>query len=72
MDPKRRGYVAYMLRLWRVHDGQKTIWHASLQDVRGGPRLGFADLDQVVAYLRQELNLPSEPRPSDREPDSLP
>jgi len=61
MDPKRRGHVAYLLRLWRVDNGMEAIWRASLQDVRTGERLGFAGLDEAFAYLRQQLEPPPKP-----------
>jgi hypothetical protein len=67
MDPKR-GHLAYLLRLWRVDNGPQAIWRASLQDVRTGERLGFAGLDEAIAYLRQQLRPPSDPRHSDRDP----
>ena len=46
-------YVAYLLRLWR-EKGRKTIrWRASLEDPHSGEKLGFAHLDELVAFLRQ-------------------
>lgn len=69
MDPKRRGHLAYLLRLWRVDNGAQAIWRASLQDVRTGERLGFAGLDEAVSHLRQQLDPTPEPRHPDRHPD---
>lgn len=54
MDPRQRGHLAYLLRLWRVDNGTEAIWRASLQDVRSGERLGFASLNEAVAFLRQQ------------------
>jgi hypothetical protein len=54
----RRGrveHLAYLLRLWRVGRGNEAVWRASLQDVHGGERLGFASLDEACAFLRQQL-----------------
>ncbi len=45
------GYHALLLRLWR--EGAEGAWRASLQDAGSGERLGFADLEQLFAYLRQ-------------------
>jgi hypothetical protein len=42
---------SYLLRLWRDKPAGK--WHASLQDVRSGERIGFADLERLFAYLRR-------------------
>lgn len=48
-------YVSYLLRLWR--EGEETAgWRASLHDPHTGARLGFASLDDLVAYLRQETD----------------
>jgi hypothetical protein len=55
MKREPSGYRAYLLRLWRIEDGEKAIWRASLQDVRTGQRLGFADLDEAIAHLRKEI-----------------
>jgi len=53
-------YFSYLLRLWR--EGEETAgWRASLHDPRTGARLGFASLDDLVAYLRQKTD--AEPGP---------
>lgn len=69
MDPPQRGHLAYLLRLWRADNGTEAIWRASLQDVRTGERLGFAGLDEVVAYLRQQLTSSPRPKDLDRDPN---
>jgi len=46
-------YQAYLLRLWRV-DGEGTKlaeWRVSLEDPHTGERLGFANLEQLFAFL---------------------
>ncbi|MFN2186199.1 MAG: hypothetical protein ACK2UU_19625 [Anaerolineae bacterium] len=53
------GYVSYLLRLWREKDGQTTWWRASLQDSHSGERIGFAHLDELVAFLREQTGLAS-------------
>jgi hypothetical protein len=70
MDPKRRGHLAYLLRLWRVDNGAQAIWRASLQDVRTGEQRGFAGLDEAVAFLRQQLDLPLGSGDADHDPGS--
>jgi hypothetical protein len=72
MDLGRRGQMAYLLRLWQERNGERVIWRASLQDVRGGKPLGSADLDRAVAYLRQQMEEATEPRRSGRAPDPAP
>ena len=54
--PRRPNYRAYILRLWRVDNGPQATWRASLQDVHGRVRRGFASLDDAVAYLHAELS----------------
>ena len=51
------GYVSYLLRLWREKGGQTTRWRASLQDPHSGQRVGFAHLDELVAFLREQIGL---------------
>jgi hypothetical protein len=57
-DPREageaRGYIAYLLRLWRERDGELSRWRASLQDPRSGERVGFARLEELFRFLRQE------------------
>ena len=48
-------YLAYLLRLWRTGGEESAAWHASLQDARTGQRIGFACLDDAVAYLKQRM-----------------
>jgi hypothetical protein len=50
-------YVSYLLRLWREKGGQTTWWRASLQDPHSGERVGFAHLDELVAFLREQIGL---------------
>ena len=69
VGPHQGHALVYLLRLWRITNGEQVIWRAALQDVRTGERRGFASLDQAVAFLRQELEGPPEPRHPDRDPD---
>ena len=47
-------YLAYMLRLWQVRDDDELLWRASLEDPHTGARRGFASLEMLVAFLREE------------------
>jgi hypothetical protein len=60
--------LAYVLRLWRVTEGEEAIWHASLQDVRSGERVGFADLEGACRYLRTRIELASGGSPREDAP----
>jgi hypothetical protein len=62
---KERGYLSYLLRLWRAGPGatgaradamrtQGEGWRASLEEIPTGARHAFADLDALCAYLRAQ------------------
>jgi hypothetical protein len=59
-DPYRPSrYRAYLLRFWeegRGHPDLPGAWRFSLEDPRSGQRQGFASLEALVGFLRQEMN----------------
>jgi hypothetical protein len=56
---KPGAYRAYLLRLWReTEDG---AWRMSLQDSVTSERLGFPDLESLMAYLALVMTQPSNP-----------
>ncbi|NLG28352.1 MAG: hypothetical protein GX557_10600 [Chloroflexi bacterium] len=54
MGEPERGYRAYLLRLWRVEEAGCPNWRASIEEVRTRERHGFANLDALLAWLREE------------------
>jgi hypothetical protein len=59
---KKHGeYIAYMLRLWPVRNKTKQVWRASLEDAHTGERVGFASLDELFGYLRQQTGVEAKP-----------
>jgi hypothetical protein len=61
VSEKRSDYLSYLLRLWRVSGGgephsmgEKAIWRASLKSTRTGERRGFASLDELFDFLREQ------------------
>jgi hypothetical protein len=54
MSSEERRYISYLLRLWQTTSGDETAWRASLEDSETGERKGFADLDALLAFLRQQ------------------
>lgn len=62
-------YRSYLLRLWRVETGGGTMWRASLETVGTGARHGFAQLQDLYAFLEAEVqgNDTNPPRPSQAE-----
>jgi len=51
-------YGAFLLRYWEER-GQKTqhdtVWRFSLEDAHTGRRRGFASLEQMIAFLQDQL-----------------
>ncbi len=56
MDNQRRGYLAYLLRLWQTGDSQSPAWRVSLEDPRSGQRLGFVDLESAFVFLKEQIH----------------
>jgi hypothetical protein len=52
MTSQRSGYLAYLLRLWRVRNGEEAHWRASLEDAHAGERYGFGSLQALFEFLR--------------------
>ena len=50
-------YLAYMLRLWRVDDGARLVWRASLESPHSGERRAFADLEDLFSFLHQRTEV---------------
>jgi hypothetical protein len=48
-----RGYLAYLVRLWAVHDDGELVWRASAEDAHTGERRAFADLAGLCAFLQE-------------------
>ncbi len=44
---------SFVLRLWCSNAAETTYWQASLENSRTGERIGFADLEQLFAYLME-------------------
>ncbi len=54
-------YVSFLLRLWRVSDegksqpgAKKAVWRASLENPHTSERKGFAGLDELFSFLREQ------------------
>ena len=75
MDQEQPKYFSYLLRLWREsdkemphqidessdHTEKRPIWLASLQSSLTGQRKGFANLEDLFAFLRQQTGAVSDP-----------
>jgi hypothetical protein len=56
MAKERRRYIAYLLRLWRPDNDDRLAWRASLEDPHSGERKGFADLESMCLFLKEQLD----------------
>jgi hypothetical protein len=55
----------YLLSLWQ----EGTAWRAALRPADGGPRLGFGDLEQLVAFLLRLQDQHPVAHPADPTPE---
>ncbi len=66
---KPHNYHAYLLRIWLAQGvGQDVGWQASLQDAIGHRRIGFASLEELFAFLMNEIE--NNPERGELEPDT--
>lgn len=49
--PPMGNYLAYLLRLW--HEGE-GIWRGTMENPHTGERHAFADVESLLAFLRQQ------------------
>jgi hypothetical protein len=54
MMVERPGYLAYMLRMWRVDTEEGIAWRASVESPHTGERQGFASLETLFAFLTEK------------------
>ena len=54
MSEKQPRYLSYLLRLWPVQENEHTTWRASLESAHTGERQGFADVEALSAFLREQ------------------
>lgn len=55
---KAPNYHIFMLKCWPEHqqgNGFTTFWRFSLEDPTTGQRKGFAQLDDLLVSIRQQL-----------------
>ena len=63
---ERPDYQSYLLRLWRVDEGENGM-QASLESTHTGQRRGFADLEAMLDFLRRQMAAQSERRSDERQ-----
>ena len=60
MSDKGERYASYLLRLWQTTSGNKVVWRASLENSQTGERQGFASLEALFNFLRQQTDTETE------------
>lgn len=48
-------YASYLLRFRQVRNDQRTVWAASAQCIATGEQRPFADVEDLVEFLRAEF-----------------
>jgi hypothetical protein len=71
VNKEQTDYLAYQLRLWWVRSGERAIWRASLKSARTRECRGFASLDDLFDFLRQQTNVSLDPDGSGSISDSV-
>ena len=56
MGKKQPNYISYLLRVWRANGNGEIAWRASLESPHTGERTGFANLDELFVFLRQQID----------------
>jgi hypothetical protein len=51
---KPKEYLSFLLRLWRVKQNDENGWRASLENPHTGEVRGFASLEALWNFLREE------------------
>ena len=60
MKKEQPSYLSYLLRLWQTNNSGTRIWRASLESPGTGERRGFANLQDLFAFLEAQVGLESE------------
>lgn len=54
MSKEKRRYISFLLRLFETESKGDLVWRASLERSGTEERWGFASLDELFAFLRQQ------------------
>ena len=57
MRREQHRYLSYLLRLWQIKSEDELVWRASLESPHTGERCGFASLEALFAFLRQQTDI---------------
>ena len=53
-EPREKKYRSYILHVW-CEETCNPCWRASLENPHTGTRIGFAGLEQLFAYLMEQV-----------------
>ncbi len=53
--------LTFVLRLWQAREASSSTWHASLEPLGMGPRLDFAAVPELFAYLTEWIEGQADP-----------
>jgi hypothetical protein len=64
VSEEQQRYLSYLLRLWQIESKGQLVWRASLEDARTGERCGFASIDALLSFLREQTDVVTDsPKP---------
>lgn len=72
MIDEQRQYLSYLLRLWQERTASPAVWRASLEDSHTGERMGFADIMQLLAFLKEQIAVEPQPQPKSTDNNNEP
>jgi hypothetical protein len=49
-------YHSYLLRLWQESTGKKSSWRFVLVNLTRSEQRGFASLERLVAFLKEQMD----------------
>ena len=49
-------YHSYLLRLWQEATGKESSWRFVLVNLAEGEQRGFASLERLVAFLKEQMD----------------
>jgi hypothetical protein len=59
-NPKE--YQAYLVRIWPVRNTEGLVWRASITNARTSESQGFANMEELFDYLRDQTYQESKPK----------
>ena len=54
MTKRKQRYLSFLFRLWPASGKGAGVWRVSLESSHSGEHWGFATLEELFAFLRQQ------------------